>query len=525
MGTKRTISTDDLYRTLKVRDEEILKHFNDESIDDQTYLFYAINSDIISNALSVVIAYESNNIDSIGVDNCCRTIIEAFLVMKMRAVGDISDEQAKIFRYHYAIVDISNMKKFVDEYSKQSDDFKYVDRDRERAYEAIMSFHKCAKKDLKNDPDLDDSNFYLKKKLGEKIKYSELIRKYQLFDVNTTQMYEFFSIFVHPRFEIDSEIEKMLRKIRFSYIQKVLDYVVEYLKECKLFVLDNSLKTFKQDFYERSELKNNVGNINDIHRVFEILEKKVCILPDGTDNFTCFFLRTMDSIITDMMVSMSLGYREHIISLFKSVFEYIAVYFCVNEFEYDVFKDIKMAYCYSSRIQINNLVEKMKLPSMFGEETISGLKEIFEKYYKKEYGIDNYEKFLDNVTHNARYFLNKDNSSFNSIVNKLLNDLFDDPIEREYTKLIYRVSKDMNHGGGYAFNSSPGLVDSMCRHAQNAIYKFITKNISAAEHTLKEHGINVDLSLEYLVFQLLSKNEEEEIEKTNKAYLTGKKPA
>lgn len=525
MEKKNVFTFDDLYRTLRVHDEEILKHFNDESIDDQRYLFYAINSDIISNALSLVMAVETNNIDSIGVDNCCRTIIEAFLVMAMIGNGDISNEQAKIFRYHYAIVDMSNMKKFINESSKNLDDFKYVERDRERAYEAIINFHKCSKKDLKKDLDLDDSNFYLKKKLGEKIKYSELIKKYKLFDVAGTRMYEFFSLFIHPRFEMDFEVEKGLRKIRFGYIKRIIDYVVEYLKSCRLLVFDDNLNTFTQDFYDNPVLVNNVHNINDLHKVFEMLENKICHLPDGDDNFTLFFLKTMNSVIEDMAVSMSLGYKEHIISLFKSSFEYAAVYFYINEFEYDVFRKVKLAYCYSSRLQFNNIVEKLELPSLFGEETIGGLKDIYNSYYKQEYGVDNYDSFLDGVKHNARYILNKENNSFNSIVNKLLDDLYDDSSEREFTRLIYRVSKDMNHGGGYAFNSSPGLLDSMCRHVQNALYRFMLKEISAAERVLKEHSIEVDLSLEYLVFQTFSNVEESEITKITKDYLDSKKPA
>lgn len=527
METKKIITLDDLYRTLRVHDKEILKHFNDESIDDQTYLFYAINSDIISNAISILMAIETNNLDSIGVDNSCRTIIEAFLVMKMKAVGDISDEQAKIFRYHYAIVDISNMKRLTNEDAKNSADFKYVDRDKERAYEAILKFHKCSKNDFRKDPDFDDANFYLKKKLGEKIKYSELIKKYELFDgdVNKHNMYEFFSIFVHPRFEIDLNAEEAIRKIRHSYIERILNYVFGYLKECKLFVFDESLPTFKQEFYANPKVSGNVSNINDMNSIFETLEQKICVFPGGTDNFTRFFLRTMNSIITDMIVSASFDYKEHVISLFKSAFEYIAVYSCISEFDENTFRNIKLAYCYSSRLQINNLSEKMEFPNLFGEETLNGLKEIYEKYYKKEYDISDFESFFNNVSHNARFFLCKENNSFNSIVNKLLDDLYPDSAEREYTKLIYKISKDMNHGGGYAFNSSPGLLDSMSRHVQSTIYKYMCKFIMMFEITLKEHNIDVELSFELLMFKAFSIAEENEIRKVIEDYSGSKNPA
>lgn len=524
MGTKKTITLDDIYRLLRFHDKEILKHFNDETLNDQMYLFYALNSDIISNAISIVMAMETNNIDSIGVDNCCRTIIEAFTVLKMMAVGDISDEQAKIFRYHYAIVDFDNMRKFTDDKTKELDDFKYVSRDKARAYKAILKFHKCSKADLKKDPDFDDSNFYLKKKLGTRLRFSDLLKKYSILDANIDKVYGFFSLFIHPRYEFDLDIECGLRKIRLSYIHKVLDYVVDYLKDNKLFVFDNS-NTFRQDFYENPLLQNNVSNINDMDFIFDTIERKTCYFPDGIDGFTRFFLRTISSIIKDMQISLSLGYKEHIISLFKSAFEYIAVYVCINEFELEEFKKIKLAYCYSSRLQFNCLMEKMELPPLFGDETISGLKEVFENYYKDKYDLDSFESFAESVLHNARYFLNKRNNSFNSIVNKVLDDLYINPFEREYTKMIYKISKDMNHGGGYTFNSSPGLIDSMCRHVLNTIYRFMVEKITVSQITLNEHGYNVDLSLEASVFILLSNLEKDEIEKITKDYFNDKKPS
>ena len=519
MLEKTKITLDDLYRSLKVHDKEILKRFDDKTLDDQQYLFYAINFDIISNALSLVIAIETDNLDCFGVDNSCRTIIEAFVVLRMIAAGDISDEQAKIFRYHYAIVDYTNMYKFIDDKLRLHEDFKYVEKDREAAYKAILSLHNCTKSDLKKDPDLDNSNFYLKKKLGGKLRFSVLLKQYPIFDVCDSKMYDFFSLFIHPRYEFDFKIEESLRNVRTEYVNRVLDYVVSYMSETKLFVLDESLNTFKQDFYENPILKNNVLNINVMNRVFESIKKKTCYFSEGYDAFSMFFLDRMREVITDMQVSISLGYKEHIISLFKSTIEYIAVYSLINECEtVEKFKKMKLAYCYSSRLQINALLGGLGLPAIFGEETIGGLRQLFDDYYKEQYSIDNFDLFVKNVTNNARYFLNKDNNSFNNIVNKLLDDLYPNPQEREFTRLIYRISKDMNHGGGYAFNSSPGLIDSQCRHVQNAIYRYMLYYLNESERTLKENGINVDLTFEKKTFELLAAAEETEIEKVKKEY-------
>ena len=85
-----------LYRALKKRDTEILKHFCDENISDNNYFSYGIQNDIISNALNIIINYLSDNILSIGVDNSCRTIIEAMTILNIDKAGRISDKQKTI---------------------------------------------------------------------------------------------------------------------------------------------------------------------------------------------------------------------------------------------------------------------------------------------------------------------------------------------------------------------------------------------------------------------------------------------
>ena len=525
MAIKTVITIDDIYKALKYHDLEILKHFNDENLTDQQYLFYAINNDIISNALFIVANMQIGNLESIGIDNCCRTIIEAFVVLKMIAKGDISDGQAKIFRYHYAIVDFANMRKLVTDEVKQTDDFKYVERDRKKAYEALLNFHQCTASELRNNPDFDDSNFYLKKHLEDKINFSALLEQYPIFDVKEIKMYEFFSIFVHPRFEKDSKIEEAYSSIRAAYIKRIIDYIVSFLKNAKLFVFDKEVTSFEQDYYKNPILQNNILNMKDMNLIFDSIEQKICFFDEGYDSFTLFFLEKMRSLIADMELSITLGYREHIISIFKSAIEYIAIYSTINECSsLEDFKKIKLAYCYSSRLQIDNLALPKELlkeagfPDTFIEETISEFKQLFNDYYKEKYELDNFEYFLDKTRHNARYFLNKSKSSYNGFVNKMLDDLYANKSESDFIKMIYKISKDMNHGGGYSFNSSPGLIDSQCRHVQITLYRYMYKMLAFAALTLKEHGKEVDLRFELKYFEVLSKIHQNEIDKINDEY-------
>ena len=97
-----------LYRALKKCDVEILKHFCDENISDNEYFSYGIQNDIISNSLNIIINYLSGNILSTGVDNSCRTIIEAMTILNIDKAGRISDKQKAIYRYLYSYVDTNN---------------------------------------------------------------------------------------------------------------------------------------------------------------------------------------------------------------------------------------------------------------------------------------------------------------------------------------------------------------------------------------------------------------------------------
>ena len=519
MSEENKITFDNIYRSLRAHDKALLKHFNDKELSDQDYLFYAINSDIISNTLNVIMALETDNVDSVGVDNSCRTIIEAFVVLRMIAEGAISDEQAKIFRYHYAIVDFGNMRKIVDDRVKEQKDYQYVNKDRKKAFEAILKFHNCTMEELMKNKDFDDSNFYLKKHLKEKINFAALLKEYPVFNFNALKMYDFFSIFVHPRYEKNIEVESAIRGLRDEYINQIIAMVTLYMKDTKLFIFDESLNTFKNDFYDNPLLIGNVQNINDIRNLFENIKAKTCYFDDGVDGFTMFFLDRIREIIIDMDVSMTFGYKEHVISLFKSAMEYIAFYVAVNETEsLEEFKKMKLAYCYTSRLQLDNLIRVLTKESMVGEETENGLKQLYEEYYKDKYQLDSYEEFKKNMRKNARYFLFKNDNSFNRIVNGVIDDLYNDLRDRDYIKMIYKISKDMNHGGGYAFNSSPGLIDSQCRRARHFIFRYMLLKLQRMEETLKEHNVEVNLTFEKKFFEVLSTLETIEINKVDEEY-------
>ena len=93
--------------------------------------------------------------------------------------------------------------------------------------------------------------------------------------------------------------------------------------------------------------------------------------------------------------------------------EYIAFYVAINETEsLEEFKKLNLAYCYTSRLQLDNLISSLTKESIIGEETENGLKQLYNEYYKDKYQLDTYEDFKKNMRKNARYFLFKDDNSF-----------------------------------------------------------------------------------------------------------------
>lgn len=107
-----------------------------------------------------------------------------------------------------------------------------------------------------------------------------------------------------------------------------------------------------------------------------------------------------------MMVSISLGYNEHVIAIFKSFVVEYSVFFAVGSVETkEEFDKIKRAYWVSSRMQIDAHFEQMCLKKRLVEE--KDIKDLYDNFFKERYGLDNYKKFYWELRRNRLYFLEK----------------------------------------------------------------------------------------------------------------------
>lgn len=482
-----------LYKVLKKHDAEILKYYNDETISDNDYFFYGINSDIVSSCLSIITNYLSGNIESAGVDSCCRTIIEAMVILRMDANGKISEDQKQIYRYHYAYVDLDNFHSIMKDTPEVFDDdgVKRVLSDKGKATEAMLRHFGCTLKDLKDRKiSIDDPCFYLKQNLRDDIRFSKLLKDYPICGEDGESMYEFFSMFIHPRCEMHPEVQEGIMKVRKIYIDQILNLVFEYLKSCNLLTYDESSPDFDHDFFYNPLLAVNVHNVKEFEKTVHYIKNLVCDLPDGYDAFTWQFLERVRYLVIDMMVSISLGYNEHVIAIFKSLAEEYSIFFAVGSVETkEEFDRIKHAYWISSRMQIDAHFERMGLKKRLVEE--KEIHDLYDNFFKEKYGLDDYKKFYWELRRNSLYFLEKGKKSYNKYVKELLEDAFSIEQSKDVT-MLYRMSKDMNHASGYNFNATNDMVVLNAHKVLRYSYKLIIHFLLNAVLVLEENGIKRD---------------------------------
>lgn len=482
-----------LYKVLKKHDVEILKHYNDETVSDNDYFFYGVNSDIISSCLSILTNYLSGNIESAGVDSCCRTIIEAMVIIRMDAEGKISKDQKLIYRYQYAYVDLDNFHSLMKDNPEAFEDegVKKVLADKGKATEAMLRHFGCSLNDLKDKRiSVDDPCFYLKQSLHDDIRFSQLLKEYPIYGEDGAAMYEFFSLFIHPRCEMHPQAQEAIMEIRKIYIDQILNLVFDYLKSYHLLTFDESSSDFDHDFFYNPLLAVNVHNVKEFEKTIHYIKNLVCDLPGGYDAFTWQFLERVRYLVIDMMASISLGYNEHVIAIFKSLLEEYSIFFAIGSVETkEEFDRIKSAYWISSRMQIDAHFERMGLKKKLVEE--KEIQDLYDNFFKERYGLDNYKKFYWELRRNSFYFLEKGKKSYNKYVRTLLEDAFNEHQSKEVMTL-YRMSKDMNHASGYNFNATNDMVVVTAHKVLYYSYQLIIHYLLNAVLTLEDHGIKRD---------------------------------
>lgn len=302
----------------------------------------------------------------------------------------------------------------------QGEQYNSIKADRNKCANYIKKYFGCEYEDIiKQENGVDDPCFYLKKNLKDKISFAKLIDKYFSKEAGVGQLYEFFSIMVHPRCEMYPEAEKATMEVHQFFVDDVLNIVTDFLSNNNVLSEPENIKDFNDEFFYSTLLTNNVHNIAEMEFAFNLTIKNLCNLKGGFDWFSWFFLEKSKYLVLDMMTSLSLGYTEHVVASFKPFIELFSIFYNVNTHEdLTEFEHLKRSYWISSRIQFNEHIKKYNI-SASNRNYKEELQSLYDKYYATRYKVS-FSKFYDKYLHNNLYFLDNSKKSFSKFVREAI---------------------------------------------------------------------------------------------------------
>ncbi len=492
----RPIDLNKLYKVLRDLDDEILKKFDDQNLSDDEFFAYGIKFDIISNTLNVLINGFVGNLESPGVDNSCRSIIEALVILKMYENGDISELQKRIYRYSYTLVDYGNYETYASK-AKEFPQMRKFFEDREKAISAVKERFKCDQAKIEKEKrKISNPNFYLQKKLKDNwVNFNDLLNDYPIGEEKTIEAYDFFSVFIHPRCEMNDEIEKALMKFREIYIKYVYQLVFQFLEKYELLTDNPKHQGFKEDYSARNDLIKSIYNLEKIDSLFENLTVKLCIFKNGSDMFTWHHLKRLKHLFKDMQVSLSLGFKEHTIKCLKSLYEQQSIFFKVNSATtLQEFEILKKAFWITSRIQIESRIENITETNKIDYKEY--IEELYNSYYKGKYGLNSADDLYEKMCENSYFFLTGKKKGYTELVLKMIDQtLVNENIQKDM-KTLYSLALDLSHASGYAWNASQNLIDTNCHKALKYCWTLLQEYILRIECLHYEKGLDANLKEE-----------------------------
>lgn len=490
-----------LYKAAKKHHFDIQKQFDNKELSDEQYLILGFSDDIMSNVVNILLNYEVGSIESIGVDNSCRAIIEAISLLYMYKIGKINEKQVRLYRYQYSLVDNANLVSILKKVGLGDSIFdRKINQDKETAldiYSDIFGIDKTELKQMikKREVFLNDPLSFLMKSPKDGIRMIDIINKYNPYDEMFVKIYTFFSIFEHPRYEHMPNVEKLNMKLRMAMIETLLSYVMLYFNANKYFIAnDGELPTPHQDLFENEKAKYLDENIVAIRYIFYELSKQFGVFENGTDNMTLFFLNKMRDIAINMLISISLGYNEQTIAAFRVFMENAGTFNFINSASnQEEMKYLKTAFWCSSIMQVDSCIKDMKI-DVDKTDIDMMLKPVYDNYYKTKYKLDSYEKFKDKMAHNSLFFFeNSGKKSYNNLIRESLK-MFSKEIERDDYFTAYKVAVDIAHASGYSFNATPIIIELYALRCVVLFWTYIFRYAFLNNLTLADHNIKVDIA-------------------------------
>lgn len=479
---------DILYKSLKIQYNKALKNLDSDKLNDKEFLYAALNFDVVSNALSIVLNYYFDNLDSRGVDINCRIIIEALSLLNMLSNGDISKEQIANFRTHSKVIERLDQKRHFEKYKKMPL-FDNIEEEYQEAMRKLMAFYQASERHIKQRY-VTDPLFVFKKTLNEKLKYSDIVNHY--FPA-CMDMYKFFSILTHPNLEHNPNVKIALNRKRWDFITKMLQYVTSFLKNNRFYVPQNRTTSFDEDVATMSMFKDEIASYR---KYFDNVIRNISNEnKNGKDILDIEFLLFTKNLYTDMSIALNLGYLDQVAIKYRVFIEMVSIHFKINNSEDNFeYSSLTNGFLYQTRNSLYPYLTDYDLSGDYRKSIDEGLKYVYKTFYKDEYYLETYADFCENMEENPYYFITNMETGYRNQVVNFATALFKEEEIKELILDAYKVSMNIGHASGYNFNSEEGLIKIYSHVSLFVLWMYLYIYLVNVDKTNKEFDEEIDIS-------------------------------
>jgi hypothetical protein len=455
MNSEVTISYQDLYKILKIFDKKFYKQFDNDKLNDEEYFNIAIKGELTSHAIAITINFLENNSCSQGLDTNLRTIIEDIAIYKTYKEGGLTENNFKIFRKMFILVESINFKKQIDDPRISNDQKEQLNDAKSETIKEIAELLKCSKKEIKKTKYcLDLPTFFLMNDIKKPVNMNEVVANE--LGKEMCQYYKNLGMRVHPYY-CDQDTNSMLINVRNEMISKIFNDVLSVLCDWGELPDYKEEESFQHEITMNKDYSEHYQEIQKLKKLIDdnyLIIKKNNVLRDPYDEFVSFQLR---SLWYDSRICLMLGYSEQVVAKFKSFMEVAAVNGMIRthvpQERIYVINAFKISTLVQEQLFVNNVLKEEPI-NIFEKE----ISELYSSYYKDKYNIS-FEDFKTGFIKNSYFFLDKGKKNYNGMVKELLENYFPLEEDRGDALELYKVSKDFNHGGGYIFDSSLGVAE------------------------------------------------------------------
>ena len=412
----------------------------------------AIKLELIDNALGLLINEFENNIDSMGVDLNCRSIIEAYALMKYLQDKGVKEEVAAnfcLYNQHRILsfkLNLLSENHFFDAF-EINEIQKIADESKESIKKEISELKESYKEKLSIDDEEVNRILSLKEPLLDgRHTFSGITKKYLTEEYFSLR--KFFSFGVHPFFfrQVDVDLRNGMKQ---RLITKVLELAEEIVNEYDVST-DNfpSYQQFKKDKDEYIKCINKLCElINNSKKGF------------GIDGYYRCYVSQRKATFKDCALMALFGIGLQVQSKYKILIELLVMHENLTEsmFDKDNYERFAKLFKANSYYNFSKIINEHVLYSAPDLNRISiNLQEDIDQFINEALEVVKgitAEELKEGFSMNSLFLINfnKDQTIIDTI-DYMIGHFIDGKKMGNFLKSIYRMSASIDHPSGLVFD-------------------------------------------------------------------------